>query len=151
MVWFKIFKFHLNCSQKSFNKPFEFLLYKTNRLHFSRCVYFPWQQSRHSTSSRVVLFCSLHALTSSVIYHSTHTRKNVMYLSNRWFISTNQSTRNSIDTSKILLIVRKWFWRNNGHKLNRDTAFSQSKLTFSKCYVIKSITSITLYLLLCLS
>ena len=25
--------------QKSFNKPFEFLLYKTNRLHFSVCVY----------------------------------------------------------------------------------------------------------------
>ena len=24
---------------ESFNKPFEFLLYKTNRLHFSMCVY----------------------------------------------------------------------------------------------------------------
>ena len=24
--------------QKSFNKPFEFLLYKTNRVHFSMCA-----------------------------------------------------------------------------------------------------------------
>ena len=29
----------------------------------------------HSTLSRLVLFCSLHAVTSSVIYYSTHTRK----------------------------------------------------------------------------
>ena len=40
------------------------------------------QQSRHSTSSCVVRFCSLHAVTSSVIYYSTHTRKNVIYLLN---------------------------------------------------------------------
>ena len=32
-------------------------------------------QSRHSTSSRFILFRSLHAATSSVIYYSTHTRK----------------------------------------------------------------------------
>ena len=48
--------------QKSFNKPF---------LNFY-CIK---QQLRHSTSSRVVLFCSLHAVTSSVIYYSTHTWK----------------------------------------------------------------------------
>ena len=40
------------------------------------------QQSHHSTSFRVVLFCSLHAVTSSVIYYSTHTWKNVIYLLN---------------------------------------------------------------------
>ena len=32
------------------------------------------QQSRHSTSSGVVRFCSLHAVTTSVIYYSTHAR-----------------------------------------------------------------------------
>ena len=46
-------------------KPFKFLLYKTNRLHFSVCVY-----------CNRSLFCSLHAVTSSV----THTRGNVIYL-----------------------------------------------------------------------
>ena len=41
------------------------------------------QQSRHSTWSRVVLFCSLiHAVTSSVIYYCTHKRKVVIYLLN---------------------------------------------------------------------
>ena len=35
---------------KSFNKPFEFLLYKTNRLHFSVHVYFDRSQK---TSQRV--------------------------------------------------------------------------------------------------
>ena len=35
---------------KSFNKPFEFLLYKTNRLHFSVCVYCNRSQK---TSQRV--------------------------------------------------------------------------------------------------
>ena len=33
------------------------------------------QQSRHSTSSRVVLFCSLHGVTTSVNYYSTRTEK----------------------------------------------------------------------------
>ena len=41
------------------------------------------KNNSHSTSSRVVLFCSLHAMTSSVFYYSTHTRKNVIYLLNR--------------------------------------------------------------------
>ena len=51
---------------KSFNKQFEFLLYKTNRLHFSVCAYCNRSQrmsplqhvkkSRHSTSSCAVLF-----------------------------------------------------------------------------------------------
>ena len=31
-------------------------------------------------SSRVVRFCSLHAVSSSVIYYSTHTHTNVIYL-----------------------------------------------------------------------
>ena len=38
--------------------------------------------SRTQTSSRLVLFCSLHAVTSYVIYYSTHTPKNVIYLLN---------------------------------------------------------------------
>ena len=80
--------FYFFMPQKSFNKPFEFVLYKTNRLHFSVCVYCNRSQktSQHvknsdATRLRVVLFCSLHAVTSSVIYYSTHPRKNVIYLS----------------------------------------------------------------------
>ena len=46
------------------------------------------QQLRHSTLSRVVLFCSSHAVTSSVIYYSTHTQKNVIYLLNILFLVT---------------------------------------------------------------
>ena len=79
------FLFH--APPKSSNKPWvEFLLYKTNRLHFSVCVYCnrsqktSWRVENHSTSSPVVLFCSLHAVTSSVIYYSTHTGENVIYL-----------------------------------------------------------------------
>ena len=60
---------------KSFNKPFEILLYKTNRLRFSVRVYYnrshdtacKEQQSRHSTSSCVVLF---------VLYTYVDLRKN---------------------------------------------------------------------------
>ena len=38
------------------------------------------KNNSHTTRLRVVLCCSLHAVTSSVIYYSTHTRKNVIYL-----------------------------------------------------------------------
>ena len=38
--------------------------------------------SKRQTLSRLVLFCSLHAVTSYVIYYSTHTPKNVIYLLN---------------------------------------------------------------------
>ena len=75
---------------KFFNKLSEFLLYKTNRLHFSLCVYCNRSQTTsqrvknnsHATRLRLVsyFFCSLHAVTSFVIYYSTHTRKNVIYL-----------------------------------------------------------------------
>ena len=68
------------------------LLYKRNRLRFSVRMYCNNAQmtpervknkkSRHSTSSRAVLFSSLHALTSSVHYYSTHARKNVIYCLN---------------------------------------------------------------------
>ena len=80
--------------QKSFNKPFKFLLYKTNRLHFSVCVYCNRSQktskrvknnshaTRVHTFFRVVLFSSLHAVTLSLIYHSARTRENVIYLLN---------------------------------------------------------------------
>ena len=37
------------------------------------------KKSRHSTSSRAVLFSSLHTMTSSVYYYSSHARKNVIY------------------------------------------------------------------------
>ena len=78
--------------RKSSNKPFEFLLYKTDRLHFSVCVYCNRSQktsqrvknNSHATRLRLVsyFFVSLHAVTSSVIYHSTHTRKNASHLLN---------------------------------------------------------------------
>ena len=65
------------------------LLYKRNRLRFSMRMYcnnaqmtperVKKKKSRHSTSSRAVLFSSLHALTSSVHYYSTHARKTVIY------------------------------------------------------------------------
>ena len=82
---------------KSFNKPFEFLLYKTNRLHFPVCVYCNRLQktsqrvknNSHATRLRLVssFFCSLHAVTSSVIYYSTHTWKNVIYLLNIYILN----------------------------------------------------------------
>ncbi len=36
--------------------------------------------SRHSTKSLAVRFSSFHALTTSVIYYSTHARQNEIYL-----------------------------------------------------------------------
>ena len=81
--------FLFSCPPKFFNKPFEFLLYKTRRSQrvkitedVTACKE---QQSHHSTSSHVVRFCSLQAVTSSVIYYSTHTRENVIYLLNILF------------------------------------------------------------------
>ena len=88
---------------KSFNKPFKFLLYTTNRLHFPVCVYCnrsqktsrhvknnshtTEQQSHHWTSHTTrrrlvscVLSCSLHAVTSYVIYYSTHTEKCYLFV-----------------------------------------------------------------------
>ena len=63
------------------DKNGKFLLYKTNRLHFPVYVI---DHRRHvknkSTSPRVILFCSLHTVTSSVIYYNTHTQINVIYL-----------------------------------------------------------------------
>ena len=77
--------------QKSFNKPFKFLLYTTNRLHFPACVYCnrPQKTSQHvnnnshTTRRRLVscvLSCSLHAVTSYVIYYSTHTEKCYLFV-----------------------------------------------------------------------
>ena len=73
---------------KSFNKPFKFLLYKTKRLHFPVRTYCNRSQK---TSQRVknshsrlrlvsYFFCSLHAVTSSGIYYSTHARTEKCYL-----------------------------------------------------------------------
>ena len=44
--------FFFLCPKKSFNKPFEFLLYKTNRLNFSVCVCVYCNRSQ-KTSQRV--------------------------------------------------------------------------------------------------
>ena len=55
-------------SQKYFNKPFEFLLYKTNRLPFHKK-----QQSCHLTSSHTFLFIT--CTCCDVSYYSTHTEK----------------------------------------------------------------------------
>ena len=75
---------------KSFNKPFECLLYKTNRLHFPVRVYCNRSQktsqcvNNNSHTTRLRSWRTfLHAVTSSVIYYSTHTRKNVIYLLNK--------------------------------------------------------------------
>ena len=73
------FFFH---APKTFNKPFEFLLYLTNRLHFSVRVYCNRSQETSQRVKNNSHATSLHAVTSSVIYYSTHTRKNVIYLSN---------------------------------------------------------------------
>ena len=97
--------------QKSFNKPFEFLLYKTNRLHFSVCVYCNRSQktsqrvknNSHATRLRLGLFCSLHAVTSSVIYYSTHSRKNVIYL----LIIQN--------VTSVCIFIGCWPWSIKGH------------------------------------
>ena len=61
------------------NPSINIVLYKTNRLHFSVHVYC---NSSQRTSLKCRIFCSLHAVTSSVIYYSTHARKNVIYLLN---------------------------------------------------------------------
>ena len=58
------------------------------------------QQSRHSISSRVLRFCSLQVVTSSVIYYSTHTRKNVIYLLNIYIRSIWRLYRLSFFLSK---------------------------------------------------
>ena len=77
---------------KSFNKPLQFLLYKTNRLHFSVCVY--CNRSR-KTSQRVknnsrttrlrlvsyFLSFTRYAVICDLLQY-THTRKNVIYLLN---------------------------------------------------------------------
>ena len=47
---------------------------------------------RHSTSSRLVLSCSLHAVTSSVIYYSTHMEKCYLFVNislNKMYIVYN--------------------------------------------------------------
>ena len=79
----------------SFNKPFEFLLYKTNRLHFSvrgavilnrlekTCKE---HRSRHSTATRVVVFV-LYTLWCHMWSITAHTRKNVIYLLIKWMVS----------------------------------------------------------------
>ena len=83
------FVFH---ARKSFVNPSEFLLHKTNRLHFSVRVYCNRSQktsrcvknNSHAARLRLVsyFFVLCKEQKSSVIYYSTHTRKNVIYLFN---------------------------------------------------------------------
>ena len=64
---------------KFLNKPFGFLSYKTNRLHFSVHVYCNRSQKmsqRVKNKSRLLTL----SVTPSVIYYSTHTLKNLIYL-----------------------------------------------------------------------
>ena len=47
------------------------------------------KNNSHATLLRLVTFCSLHTVTSCVVYYSTHARKNVIYLLNRHCHATN--------------------------------------------------------------
>ena len=64
-------------------QTFDFLLYETNRLHFSVRMYCNRSQmtSRRVKNNHATRHC-LHAVTSSVIDYSTHARENVIYLLN---------------------------------------------------------------------
>ena len=80
--------------RKSFNKLFEFLLYKTNRLHFSACVYCNRSQktsrrlkNKSKSSGVTVVLYTLWRLLWSITVHM-HTRKNVIY----WFVEYKQTS-----------------------------------------------------------
>ena len=90
-------KVRLECTKRAFIiMDVKFLircrvnLYLTNKLHFPVCVYCNRshvtsqraknKKVRHETKSSGVDCCSLHAVTSYLIYYSTHTRENVIYL-----------------------------------------------------------------------
>ena len=86
--------------QKSFNKPFEFLLYKTNRLNFSVCVYCNRSQktsqrvknNSHATRLRLVsYFFVLYTLWRHLWSITAHTRKNVIYLLTSWYVINKNS------------------------------------------------------------
>ena len=77
---------------KSFNKPFEFLLYKTNRLHFSVRVYCNRSQKTSQSvknNSHTTWLCLvsyflffIHGGIICDLLQYTHTWKNVIYLLN---------------------------------------------------------------------
>ena len=76
---------------KSFNKLFEFLLYKTNKWHFSVHVYCNRSQKTsqhvenkgHATRLHLVsYFLFFTVAMSSVIYDGTYAQKNVIYFLN---------------------------------------------------------------------
>ena len=68
--------FFFHAPKKSFNKPFEFLLYKTNRLDFSVCVYCNRSQktsqrvknNSHATRLRLVSYRMFFTRCDEVIY-----------------------------------------------------------------------------------
>ena len=58
--------------------------------------------SRHSTTSLAVRFSSFHALTSSVIYYSTHARQNEIYLLSKMQIGIYAS---DVDAKQFLATI----------------------------------------------
>ena len=82
--------FLFSCPKNPSINHLDFYWIKTNRLHFPVCVYCNRSQktsqrvkdNSHATRLRLVsyFFCSLHAVTSSVIYYSTHTEKCYLFV-----------------------------------------------------------------------
>ena len=79
-----------------FNKTFlwVFVLYKTNRFHFAVRLYCNRSQKTTLRGMRAKNKKSRHSTSSSVIYYSTDTRKNEIYLLN------NKPTKKQLSWSK---------------------------------------------------
>ena len=105
---------------KSFNKVFEFLLYKTNRLHFSVCVYCNRSQmsqhvknNSHATTDFVLCRTFLFFTCSDVIcdlLQYTHMEKCnlfVKYNSQNTYINTCASTALSLSDRAIPRVFLK--------------------------------------------
>ena len=58
----------------------------------------PVKNNSHATQLHLILFCSLHAVMSSVIYYSTHAQKNVIYLLNINMWEVAKDTRKRAET-----------------------------------------------------
>ena len=84
--------FFFSHASKSFNKPFQILLYKTNSLHFTVCVYCDRPQKtsqRVRNNSHATRLCLVsyflffpRCYVICDLLQCTHTRKNVIYLWN---------------------------------------------------------------------
>ena len=78
------------------------------------------KNNSHATRLRLVLFCPLHAVTLFVIYYSTHTRKNGIYLLNRILWSQSKYRR-----------MKRQRTTGNWSKRIRQRAGDYSKVTLS--------------------